>query len=67
MGENSDAKVRMDQSSILSSLLFIILLKARSLEFRFEQLRELLYIGDMLLVAESLQELKEYLSTGKMA
>jgi len=46
-------KVGVHQGSVLSPLLFIIILEALSKEFRVGQPLELLYADDLVLLAES--------------
>ena len=48
-----NVKVGMHQRSVLSLLLFIIVLEALSTEFRVGLLMELLYGDDLVLIAES--------------
>ena len=49
----------MHQGSVLSLLLFVIVLEALSREFRAGLLMELLYADDLVLMAETLELLKE--------
>ena len=56
-----EVNVGAHQGSVLSPLLFIIILEAFPLEFRTGFPWELLYTDDLVLVAESLEEL-----TGKL-
>ena len=59
LGENFDVKVGVHQGSVLSPLLFIMILEALSREFRVGLPWELLYADDLVLVAESMEELEE--------
>ena len=58
-------KVGLHQGSVLSPLLFIIVLEASSREFRTGCSWELLYADDLVIVAESLEELIEKLKLWK--
>ena len=58
-------KVGVHQGSVLSPLLFIIVLEALSLEFKVGCPWELLYADDLVIIAESLEELLERLRTWK--
>ena len=51
--------VGVHQGSVISSLLFIMVLEALSLEFRVGCPWELLYADDLVLIAESMDELIE--------
>ena len=53
-----NVSVEVHQGSVLSPLLFIIVMEALSLEFRTGCPWELLYVNDLVIVAESLGELK---------
>ena len=53
-----NVSVGVHQGSVLSPLLFIIVMEALSREFRTGCPWELLYADDLLIVAESLGELK---------
>ena len=67
-GEFSDefeVKVGVHQGSVLSPLLFIMVLEALSQEFRTGCPWELLYADDLVIVAESLDELTERLKLWK--
>ena len=57
--------VGVHQGSVLSPLLFIIVMEALSQEFRTGCPWELLYADDLVLVAETLEELKEKLQVWK--
>ena len=59
--EEFEVKVGVHQGSVLSPLLFIMVLEALSLEFRTGCPWELLYADDLVIVAESLKELNERL------
>ena len=52
-------KVGVHQGSVLSLLLFVIVLEALSKEFRAGLPMELLYADDLVLMAETLELLKE--------
>ena len=52
-------KVGVHQGSVLSPLLFVIVLEALSREFRTGLPMELLYADDLVLMAETLELLKE--------
>ena len=54
-----EVKVGVHQGSVLSPLLFIMVLEALSLEFRSGCPWELLYADDLVLIAESMEELME--------
>ena len=54
-----EVKVRVHQGSVLSPLLFIMVLEALSLEFRLGCPWEVLYADDLVLIAESMEELLE--------
>ena len=54
------------QGSVLSPLLFIIVMEALSCEFRTGCPWELLYTNDLVIVAESLGELTVRIKIGKM-
>ena len=58
--------VGVHQGSVLSPLLFIIVMEALSCEFRTGCPWELLYINDLVIVAESLGELTVRIKIGKM-
>ena len=51
-----DVKVRVHQGSVLSPLLFIIVLEALSREFRAGVPWEHLYADDLIIIADSLEE-----------
>ena len=57
--------VGVDQGSVLSPLLFIIVLEALSREFRTGCPWELLYADDLMISAESMEELLVKLKTWK--
>ena len=65
--EEFEVKVGVHQGSVLSPLLFIIVLEALSREFRSGVPWEDLYVGDLVIIAESLQECVRRLSTWKEA
>ena len=54
-----EVKVGVHQGSVLSPLLFIIVLEALSREFRFWVPWEDLYADDLVIIAESLEECQE--------
>ena len=58
-------KVGVHQGSVLSPLLFVIVLEALSREFRAGLPMELLYADDLVLVAETLELLKEKIAKWK--
>ena len=58
--------VGVHQGSVLSPLLFIIVMEALSCEFRTGCPWELLYTNDLVIVAESLGELTVRIKIGKM-
>lgn len=58
IGEAFNVKVGVHQGSVLSPLLFIIVLGALSSEFRKGLPWELLYADDLVLMAENLEELE---------
>ena len=57
-GEAFSVKVGVHQGSVLSPLLFIIVLEALSREFRSGLPWELLYADELVLMAESIEELE---------
>ena len=57
--------VGVHQGSVLSPLLFIIVLEALSQEFRTGRPWEILYADDLVIIAESLDELLRKLATRK--
>ena len=65
LSEEFEVKVGMHQGSVLSPLLFIIVLEALSREFHVGCPWELLYANDLVLIAESLEELLEKLNCWK--
>ena len=60
-----DVKVGVNQGSVFSPLLFTIVLKALSTEFRTSCPWELLYVDDLVLIAETLDLLMEKLKLWK--
>ena len=60
-------KVYVHQGSVLSQLLFIIMLEALSQEFRSGVPWEVLYAYDLVIIAESLEECVRRLLTWKEA
>ena len=63
--EPIDVSVGVHQGSVLSPLLFIIVMEALSREFRTRCSWQLLYADDLVIVAESLEELKVNLESWK--
>ena len=64
LGEEFEIKVGVHQGSVLSPLLFIIVVEALSRGFRVGCPWELLYTDDLVLIAESLEELLEERTRG---
>ena len=60
-----EVKVGVHQGSVLSPLLFIIVLEALSMEFRTSTPWELLYADDLVIIAESLDELVQKIELWK--
>ena len=60
-----DVQVGVHQGSVLSPLLFIIVMEALSRHFRTGCLWELLYADDLVIIAETLSELLEKFRTWK--
>ena len=60
-----DVKVGVHQGSVLSPLLFICVMEALSLEFKSGCPWELLYADDLVITAETPEELKQKFSTWK--
>ena len=60
-----DVKVGVHQGSVLSPLLFIIVLEALSREFRTSSPWELLYADYLVIIATSLEELLQKLELWK--
>ena len=56
-GEGFNVKVGVHQGSVLSPLLFIFVLEALSREFRTGLSWELLYEDDLVLIAESIDDI----------
>ena len=67
LSEEFEVKVGVHQGSVLSPLLFIIVLEALSVEFRTGCPWELLYADDLALVAKSMEELTVQLQNWKQA
>ena len=65
--EEFEVKVGVHQGSVLSPLLFIIVLEALSQEFRSGVPWEDLYADDLVIIAESLEECVRRLLTWKEA
>ena len=57
IGDAFDVKVRAHQGSVLSLLLFIIVMEALSRKFRVGIPWELLHANDLSVIAESLEDL----------
>ena len=55
----------MQQGSVLSPLLFVMVLEALSQEFRTACPRELLYIDDLVIIDKSVEELCCTVNVGK--
>ena len=66
-GYSEEFEVKVHQGSVLSPLLFIIVLEALSREFRCGVPWEDLYADDLVIIAESLEECVRRLLTGKEA
>ena len=64
-GTVTEVKVGVHQGSVLSPLLFIIVLEALSREFRSGVPWEDLYADDLVIIAESLEECVRRLLTWK--
>ena len=63
--DDFEVKVGVHQGSVLSPLLFVMVLEALSREFRTGCPWELLYADDLVLIAESMEELSEKFETWK--
>ena len=63
--ESVDVTVGVHQGSVLSPLLFIIVMEALSQEFRVGCPWELLYADDLVIIAETLEELEQKLRNWK--
>ena len=63
--DSLDVKVGVHQGSVLSPLLFVIVLEAISCEFRIGCPWELLYADDLVAMSENLEDLKDSLATWK--
>ena len=59
VGSKFSVKVGVHQGSVLSPLLFIMVIEALSREFRSGLPRELLYADDLVIIANSLEEPEE--------
>ena len=62
-----EVKVGVHQGSVLSPLLFIIVMEALSREFHTDHPWELLYADDLVIIAKSVEELLEKLNKWKAA
>ena len=58
IGKSFSVKVGVHQGSVLSPLLFVIVMEALSKDFKAGLPYELLYADDLVLMAESIQELE---------
>ena len=65
VGEKFNVEVGVHQGSVLSPLLFIMVLEALSIECRSGLPWEMLYADDLVIIAESLEELEERYSAWK--
>ena len=65
VGEAFDVKVGVHQGSVLSPLIFIIVMEALSKEFRTGLPWELLYANDLVLMAKSIEDLERQFSVWK--
>ena len=63
--EEFRVKVGVHQGSVLSPLLFVVVMEALSLEFREGLPMELLYADDLILMAESREKLAERIKVWK--
>ena len=63
--DSLNVKVGVHQGSVLSPLLFVIVLEAISCEFRVGCPWELLYADALVAMSESLEDLKDSLATWK--
>ena len=61
--EEFDVGVGVHQGSVLSPLLFIIVLEAISIEFRNGAPWEHLYIDDLVIISDKMEDLVEKLNT----
>ena len=59
VGSQLNVKVGVPQGSVLSPLLFIIVIEALSREFKSGLVWELLCADDLVIIAENLEELEE--------
>ena len=57
LGDEFDVKVGVHQGSVLSPILFVIVLEALSREFRDSLPWEVLYADDLVIMAETMEEL----------
>ena len=64
--DSFNVNVGVHQGSVLSSLLFIIVLQALSQEFRTGSPWELLYTDDLVIIAETIEELSQKLDAWKV-
>ena len=65
LSDEFDVKVGVHQGSVLSPLLFIIVMEALSREFRVGCPWELLYADDLVIMAETIEELEQRLGLWK--
>jgi len=61
----SEVKVSMHQGSVLSPLLFVMVMEALSRKFRVALPWELLYAGDLVVIAETVEDLIKRLNEWK--
>ena len=64
--DSFNVNVGVHQGSVLSPLLFIIVLEALSQEFRNGSPWELLYADDLMIIAETIEELSQKLDAWKV-
>ena len=62
-----EVKISMHQGSALSPLLFVIVIEALSREFRVALPRELLYADDLVVIAETEEDLIKRLNEWKIS
>ena len=62
-----EVKVGVHQGSVLSPLLFIMVMEALSREFHTDRPWELLYADDLVIIADTVEELLEKLEKWKTA
>ena len=64
-GEEFDVEVGLHQGSVLSPVLFVLMMEALSLNFRLGCPWELLYADDLVIIADSIDSLKQRLEQWK--